>query len=200
MNIYDIIRLSELLAEMGSIRRATKLPSGEYETDSHHSFSLALVAYEVCVQEQLEVDTDRVVLYALAHDLLEIITGDVDTLMASSEELAAKHEREMNALQQFDELFAAYPSLKKAFDEYERLDTAEAATVYVLDKACTTWTHHHDKADYARQKGITTAEHAEAWAQRKLATFMTRLKAEPPKRILEIYEESFEAMKELYDA
>lgn len=199
MHIHDIVTLSELLGEMANIKRATKLPNDEFEPDSHHAFSLALIAYQICMSEKLDLDANKVVFYALAHDLLEIITGDEDTLYATPEQLAAKRAREKEVEKEFDILFANYPELKGALYEYEKLDTPEAATVFVLDKACTTWTHHADNGSHARTKGLHKKEHIEKWAKSKREAFERRLNVKPPERILEIYEESFEALKGLYD-
>lgn len=199
MNIHDIIKLSELLGEMGHVRRATHLPNGEAESDSHHSFSLALIAYHIVKSECPGLDADKVLLFALAHDLLEIITGDEDTLHFTAEQHAAKQAREEQAIAEFDTVFSNYPELRKAMHDYEKLDSLEAASVFVLDKACTTWTHHPDKAVYARTRGITKKSDVEAWANRQREKFKVRLKVTPPQKILDIYEDSFEALSGLYD-
>lgn len=200
MKIEDIIRLSELIGEMGNVKRATKLPNGENESDSHHGFSLALIAYQVCMVDCPELDVHKVVLFALVHDMLEIITGDENTMHYSVEQHAAKHAREQDAVKTFDKIFAAYPDLKQALYEYEKLDSQEAATVFVLDKACTTWTHWADGAANARAHNLHTRKDVETWAHQKRLNFEKRLKVMPPPRIFEIYEESFEALKGLYDA
>lgn len=202
MNIQQVIRLSELLGEMGKVMRATHLPNGELESDSHHSFSLALVSYHIAITECPELDANKVMLFALAHDLLEIITGDEDTLHYTPEQHIAKQARESEAVHEFNELFADYPELKKAMHDYEKLDTPEAATVFVLDKACTTWTwlHHPDMKSHAVVRGINTKADVEAWMNRQRKKFAARLKVEPPRAVMNIYETSFNAMKELYEA
>jgi 5'-deoxynucleotidase YfbR-like HD superfamily hydrolase len=201
MNVESIIRLSDLLAELGKVDRATLLPGGRLESDSHHSFSLALIAYDICKRECPELDANKVMLFALTHDLLEIITGDEDTLHLTAAELQAKHDREKEALKDFDKLFADYPLLRDAMYDYDRLDTPEAATVFVLDKACTTWTHIHDQANHAKTKrNITTSQQVEDWAERQRQKIAKRLKVQPPKAILDIYEESFLKLRELFDA
>jgi 5'-deoxynucleotidase YfbR-like HD superfamily hydrolase len=199
MNIYTIIRLSELLGEMGNVRRGTKLPNGEFESDSHHSFSLALIAYHIVTAHCPELDVNKVVLYALVHDLLEIVTGDEDTLHYTPKQFAQKHEREKAALAQFKDMFATYPELKDAMLEYEKLDTPEAATVFVLDKACTTWTHFWDKGAYAKERNIANSTKVIEWADRQRSKFTMRLVAMPPQKIFDIYEQSFEALKGLYE-
>lgn len=197
MSIQDIIELSELLAEMGKVKRATHLPNGEPESDSHHSFSLALISYHIAKNECPELDADKVMLFALCHDLLEIITGDDDTLHFTAEQHAAKQAKEEEAVKEFDSIFAKYPQLKSAMHEYDRLDTPEASTVFVLDKACTTWTwiHHSDLEGHKTNRHITTKADVEAWAARQNQKFEKRLKIYPPQKILDVYKDSFEELK-----
>ncbi len=197
MNIQDIVKLSELLGEMGKVKRATHLPNGEPESDSHHSFSLALIAYHIAKHECPELDADKVMLFALCHDLLEIITGDDDTLHFTAEQHAAKQANEEMALKEFDEIFAKYPELKNAMHEYDGLDTPEAATIFVLDKACTVWTwiHHNDIEFHKVNRNITTKADVDSWADRQTQKFAKRLKVQPPKAVISVFEESFEALK-----
>lgn len=201
MSIQDIVKLSELLGEMGNVMRATHLPNGKPEPDSHHSFSLALIAYHIVVTECPELDASKVMLFALAHDLLEIITGDEDTLHYTPEQHVAKQVRESEAILEFDKVFANYPELKNAMHDYEKLDTPEAATVFVLDKACTTWTwlHHPDLENHSAIRGIKTRADIERWMDRQREKLANRLKVQPPTEIMNVYTESFNAMKELYE-
>lgn len=201
MTTAEVIQLSKLLGEMGSIKRATDLPNGDAESDSHHSFSLALIAYQFVVAECSELDVHKVVLFALAHDLLEIITGDQDTLHFTVEQHAAKQAKEQAALKEFDSVFAKYPDLRSAMYEYEKLDTPEAATVFVLDKACTTWTwvHHPDHINHTQKRGIAGRKDVEAWAGRMRDKIESRLQVQPPQKVLNLYEESFEALRNMYE-
>lgn len=199
--VSDIVKLSELLGEMGNIKRATDLPNGESEPDSHHSFSLALIAYHVATTKCSELDAHKVMLFALAHDLLEIITGDEDTQHYTLEQHADKQRREAEAMGIFRETFAHYPELLDAVDEYEKLDTPEAATVFVLDKACTTWTwlHHPNVQSHAKKRNTDTKADIQAWGERQRQKFAERLKVYPPQPILDIFEESFTALKGIFD-
>ncbi len=199
MNITEIIKLSDLLAEMGIIKRATMLPNHDNEPDSHHSFSLALIAYHIVVSECPELDANLVILFALCHDLLEIITGDEVTLHYTAEQHKCKQAKEKEALKQFDKLFASYPEIKDALYKYEKLDTSEASTVFVLDKASTTWTHHQHRAKYARKMNIHTKHDVAQWAHRQREKMKSRLKVQPPQQILDIYEDSFKTLQKLYD-
>ncbi len=200
MKIENIIRLSDMLAEMAYIRRATRLPNKDFESDSHHSFSLALIAYHVCVTKCPELNIEKVLLYALAHDLTEIITGDEDTLHYTKEQHAAKKEREKNAHKEFEKLFKDYPEVKSATNEYEKLDTPEAATVFVLDKACTTWTHFADSGMHAREeRGMVSKKSVDKWANNVRDKINDRLNAQPPKAIIDLFDDSFKKLRELFD-
>jgi len=200
MNIRNVIRLSELLGEMGNVKRATRLPSGEAESDSHHSFSLALIAYDICVRQCPELDMAKVMLFALTHDLLEIVTGDEDTLHYTAEQMRLKQEKEHAAVDEFGRVFAGYPMLREAVEEYERLDTPEAVSVFILDKACTTWTHFPDNAEHARnERGLETRQDIEEWGERMRTKIKSRVKVEPPQAIMDVYEASFSELAALYD-
>lgn len=199
MNIDEVIDLSNLLAGLAHVKRATKLPNGEFESDSHHSLSLALISYDIASKYCPELDTAKLLVFAMSHDLLEIITGDEDTLHYNPSELEAKRRREEQALHEFDRVFERYPVLKQAMYDYDKLDTPEAATIFVLDKACTTWTHFSDKAEYAKvARNLRSKQDITDWEQRQLAKIKLRLVVMPPAVIMDVYAESFRALRELY--
>jgi 5'-deoxynucleotidase YfbR-like HD superfamily hydrolase len=199
MTVEEVIDLSDLLGQLGHVRRATLLPNGEQESDSHHAFSLALIAYQFCLQHCPDLDINKVILFALSHDLLEVVTGDENTLHYDATAHKRKQQREEKAEREFDELFRRYPALKTALRDYERLDTPEAAAVFVLDKACTTWTHHHDKGASLRQLEVTNRAEVIAWADRVRTKLQLRLKVMPPQTVLDVCEDSFIQLQELYD-
>lgn len=197
MNIHEVVKLSELLAEMEQIKRITKLPNGEFESDSHHSFSLALIAYQIVAQSCPELNPEKVMLYALCHDLLEIVTGDDVTLHFTAKQHAEKFQKERNAIAEFDDLFRKFPDLKNSTHKYERLDTPEAATIFVLDKACTTWTYHAQGVSYAHDKSLHTKRDVDKWAETARNKFASRSKADPPQAILDVFEESHRSLRNL---
>lgn len=195
-SIQSIITLSNELAELGKIDRATLLPGGRKETDSHHSFSLALIAYDICTKYCPELNANLVVRYALVHDLLEIITGDEDTLLLDEAALQAKHQRETIAMRELEKRLQDYPALLTALREYEKLDTPEAATVYVLDKACTIWPHFWDKGKSLHTRGARTRVEIDTWHETQQQKLKGRLKTMPPQVILDIFEASHVKMRE----
>lgn len=196
MKVEELVRLSDLLAKTEDIKRASKLPHGVNESDSHHAFSLELIAYNICMTHALRLDREKVLTFALVHDLLEIITGDEATLLMSEEELQAKHQREKEAYTDLQDILEDYPSLLKALDDYEMLDTPEAATVFVLDKTCTIWTHFHDQGENLYNAGIHEKTHIDRWYATQKKKMAIRLKAHPPQVVYDIFESSFLEMRE----
>ena len=191
----DVIKLAALLGPFDDIKRVTKLPSGANESDSHHAFSLAMTAYTVAGTYCPELNREKVMKFALVHDLLELITGDESTLHHTHEEHAAKKAREEAAAKDFAVMFAGYPTITDDLVQYERLDTPEAAFVYVLDKACTVWTHFFDAGTNLRELGILRRTDIDAWYERLQKKIAHNLQCEPPKIAYEILEQSFVRMR-----
>lgn len=199
-SIDSIITLSNELAGLGNIDRATLLPGGRNESDSHHSFSLALIAYDICQKYCPELDLDMVIRFALVHDLLEIITGDEDTLMLSPLQLHEKHQREQIAWQELEARLHDYPALLDDLRSYEKFDTPEAATIWVVDKTATIWTHFWDQGQSLHSRGAETRVNIDSWHDNQMDKLQKRLKVMPPQVILDIFESSHQKMKEeLFD-
>ena len=167
--IDEIIELSRLLGEFGQIRRVTLLPDGSEETDSHHSFSLALIAYELARQYAPELNSQKILLYALTHDLPELITGDVNTLTVSPEELAIKAKADASALAATEAQLASAPHVVAAIKDYENKIDDESLFVYWIDKMITIPTHFYDNGDNLRKLGIRNQQDIQQWYERTLA-------------------------------
>ena len=166
--IEQLIALWQSLGEFESIKRVTKLPSGVRESDSHHSFALALTAYELAASHAPELDAHKVLLYALVHDLPELETGDVNTLLTSSEELRTKAKTDRTALNATRQRFAGQPHLLAALEAYETKADAESRFVYWIDKLMTVLTHFADNGQNLKSLGIHHQGDIEKWYERLL--------------------------------
>ncbi len=164
----DVLELSRLLGEFGQIKRTTKLPNGEYEPDSHHSFALALTSYELACQFAPELSSEKILLYSLAHDLPELVTGDLDTLTFTPEQLAAKAIVDEQALTQIRQRFSEFPHILIAVETYEAKEDDEALFVYWVDKMMTIPTHFYDNGANLHARGVTTRQEIQTWYTRTL--------------------------------
>ena len=166
--ILEIIELSRILGEFGQIERATRLPDGRPESDSHHSFSLALISFELAMQFAPELDTKKILLYSLVHDLPELVTGDLNTLTATSADLALKSHQDKNAFAEVKKIFEKAPSILGAIKAYDTKEDEESLFVYWVDKIVTIPTHFHDKGKNLQELGIINKSDIREWYSRTL--------------------------------
>lgn len=166
--------MSDVLFQFGQITRATKMPNGDYETDSHHSFALAVTAYELAKAYAPDLDAFKVMAYGLVHDLPEVITGDMPTLLSSSEELVRKKAQDRAALVSLKKTFGVAPHTLALIEAYEACADEEAKFVYWLDKAMTILTHFFDAGQNLHDLGVRSRADIEAWyvkLHKKLAMY-----------------------------
>lgn len=190
-----VMELAKLIAPLDDIKRTTKLPSGNHESDSHHSLSLAITCHVIVARYCPELDSNKVMRFALVHDLLELITGDEPTLLHDEKAHAAKKKKEHEAVAIFEQQFGAYPEVLDDNLAYERLDCPEAALVYVLDKACTVWTHFFDSGENLKRLGVTNRAGIDKWYEELMKKIKGNVKAEPPQIAWQILDESFARMR-----
>lgn len=167
--VLEIIELSRLLGEFGQIKRAAKLPNGEHETDSHHSFSLALIAFELAAQFAPELDHKKILLYSLVHDLPELVTGDVNTLRSSQEELLKKAKQDQEALEKTKRILEFSPNIIVALEAYESKADQEALFVYWIDKMIVIPPHFFDKGENLKRLGVTNRGDIKQWYEKTLS-------------------------------
>lgn len=102
------------------------------ENDTEHSYNLAMTAWFVASHFP-ELNTDKVIKYGLAHDIVEIHAGDT-YIYGTADEIASKSEREAKALKQLKQEWPDFPDLTDYLTGYEERVDAEARFVYALDK------------------------------------------------------------------
>lgn len=172
--ISEIFELSRLLGEFGQIIRVTKLPNGDFEPDTHHSFVVALTAFDLASKHAPKLDLRKILLYALVHDLPEMITGDVATLTASTDELKQKADRDALALERVAEIFADYPQIVQALRDYEVGADDEALFVYWIDKMITIPGHFFDNGENLKRLGVKNQQDISDWYDRIRAKLYAR--------------------------
>jgi 5'-deoxynucleotidase YfbR-like HD superfamily hydrolase len=187
------IAMSKILFEFGQIKRITKMPNGEYESDSHHSFTLALIAYELAKMYAPELDATKVMAYGLVHDLPEVITNDMNTLLASSEELVRKKADEKAAMPQIRKIFNEAPNVRGLIEKYETYEDEEAKFVFWLDKTMTILTHFFDDGKNLRELGIKDQPAIEQWYER-LQQKLAKHAAHPHATAVEVLESLYQKM------
>jgi len=132
-DIQRLIEFHRLLLDFQATERATHVPGTfEKENDTEHSYNLALSAWFLADYFP-ELDRDKIIRFALVHDLVEVHAGDT-YIYADDATLATKEQREHDALLQLEKDWPDFPSLVEDIKIYETLDSEEAKFVYALDK------------------------------------------------------------------
>lgn len=132
-SLKRLIELQEFLHAFQSIERVVDVPGREApENDVEHSYNLAMAAWFLA-ESFPELDRDKVIRYALIHDIVEVHAGDTYAL-ADAEELAAKPAREAAALKKIKVDWKDFGDMANAMHDYELKIDQEANFVYALDK------------------------------------------------------------------
>lgn len=127
-----VLTLGSVAMSFAQVERVPRYTETTRENDAEHSYMLALVANELAALLYPNLNTGRVTQFAIVHDLIELMTGDVATFHYSAEQMAAKQQTEHAAL---EALIQSLPSqTAQLLYEYEQQNTPEARFVKAVDK------------------------------------------------------------------
>lgn len=131
--------LAKLALAFGRVERATRHDDGlRPETDTDHTVMLGLVACELA---PAELDRSKVAAFALVHDLIEVYSGDTQTLVISPEAMTAKATRERAARARLVAELGAGSWVAETLSTYEAQVEPEARFVRLIDKVLPKLTH-----------------------------------------------------------
>lgn len=133
-SIERIAELQQLIADFAEVLRAVPLmTTGRKENDVEHSYGLAITCWFLAPKIAPKLDLQKILCYALAHDIVEIHAGDVFAF-GSKEELDSKSSREDEALEQLAKDWPDFSELVIHARGYKDKCDAEAKFVYTIDK------------------------------------------------------------------
>jgi len=100
-SVFDqLISLQQVLNVLGDVERADYWPSSgrnRRETVIEHSYFLAAVAWHIADRLQLKLNQEKIIKYALVHDMPEAYAGDTP-LFAKAEDKNNQQQREAAAI------------------------------------------------------------------------------------------------------
>ena len=132
LSIDRMIQFSQLMLQFQDVIRAFYLPRGAKENDVEHSYHLAMMAWYLNSAGELGYSTDRLIKYALLHDLVEAYVGDVHAFDEAGRR--GKEERERAAIMRFEAEFPEAADMVPIMQSYMSHTDSEAQFVYALDK------------------------------------------------------------------
>ena len=185
-----VLDLFAKLDDFGHISRAVHMSSGTPESNTHHSYTLAIVGYEFAKQYAPELDANVIMRYAMVHDLAELITGDMQTLTASEDELALKKMLDEKATKELILQLHYAPNIMNDLGAYEDLKDEESKFVYWLDKCMTIPTHFFDEGHNLKNLGMKNQKHIQEWRVRTLKKLRTNA-PNPHPSVEKLFEDLF---------
>ncbi|HEX9594971.1 MAG TPA: HD domain-containing protein [Candidatus Saccharimonadales bacterium] len=143
---------------------------GTPESDTDHTFMLALISGAIAADYLPELDHTKVIEFALIHDLPEVIAGDVATINISDEDYQAKQAKEEEAIEILGQAFDTdFPWITKTIRDYESLDTPEARFVKIMDKVMPSILHFDNGGFSLAFHGVETVEKVDSSTQKTTA-------------------------------
>lgn len=135
MNSFDhILNFYDLLTKFRAIERKILIKGDtRKENDVEHSFSLAMLGWYINQTYKLGLNQEKILMYALAHDLVEVYAGDTYFYLDGKDE-AEKHKKEQDALDRIKKEFVEFTELYTAIENYEKREDEESKFIYALDK------------------------------------------------------------------
>lgn len=133
-SLERLAELQQLIADFARVLRVPQLAdTGRPENDVEHSFGLALTCWFLAPKIAPELNLEKILQYALAHDVVELHAGDT---YAFSEQavLEAKPKREDAAIERLQEEWPDFPELVDFTAGYKDKRDEEAKFVYAVDK------------------------------------------------------------------
>lgn len=104
------------------------------ENDAEHSYQLAMIAWYVNHTNEFGLNDEKLIKYALAHDLVETYAGDTYFHTTDTELKESKAQREHDALVRIKNKFGDFAELTTYIAQYEERADPESRFIYALDK------------------------------------------------------------------
>lgn len=152
------LELGALAMAFARVERVPRYTEEARENDAEHSYMLALVANELAARMYPKLNAGLVTQFAIVHDLIETVTGDVATFHHSAEQMAAKQLVEHAALNQLVDSLPVHTG--QLLNEYEKQQQPEARFVKAVDKLLPVIVDilGHGKKVMREDYGVTTTE------------------------------------------
>ncbi len=186
-----IVPLIQLTADFANVLRAVGYRKGHLENDAEHSFQLAIVCWSANHQYNLKLNDEKILKYALVHDLVELYAGDTDAF-GDKNKIASKKDNEKKALDMFKKNNSQYKELLSIIYEYEQKEKTEAQLVYMLDKFIPDINLCNGNSDYYRDRKIDIYKWKE-WMGNKIDYDSLSPKLKP------LFDESVKEIETIYN-
>lgn len=152
----DLRKFVDLMITFGKVERMYYFPgTGRKENDQEHSYLLAMTAWYLIQSNKLSLNLEKVLTYALAHDIVEIFAGDTYVYTTDTEYLSGKEGREAEAAQKLIQELPQFAQMHESIEGYVKREDPESRFVYALDKILPLLLIHADNGRSWKEHGVT---------------------------------------------
>ena len=130
-----LLKFEQLLKKFNLIYRdleSLHIPNG-LDNDVEHSYRVAMLCWMLTDEYKFKLDKNKVIRYALLHDLPEVYAGDT-SIYANQGDKERGKIKEAVAVKKLMKKFPKQKSLWKDLHEYEKRKDAESKFVYLIEK------------------------------------------------------------------
>lgn len=146
----------DLLQKFRAVERKILVKeSNRYENDQEHSYSLAMLAWYVNDVYKLGLNGEKILKYALAHDLVEAYAGDTYFYTTNKKTIVEKEAREAKAFQKIQKEFSHFSELGEIIERYEKRKDPESRFIYALDKVEPIFAIYRDGGRTWKKQAVT---------------------------------------------
>jgi putative hydrolase of HD superfamily len=157
IDLDRVLEFDKLLQAFARVERVAHITGRKArESDAEHSYAMAMMAWYITDVFALPLNKDRVIQYALVHDLVEVYAGD--TYIFDAEAKKTKVAREAAALEKIKEDFREFPSLAQTIEVYEKQNDSESQFVKSLDKVLPMLTNYRQGGSLWREMNASFSE------------------------------------------
>jgi putative hydrolases of HD superfamily len=153
--INDLLKFTKLVHRFQQVNRRVLIPKTErWENDLEHSYQLTLTAWYLIEKNNLKLDIDKVLKYAIIHDIVEAYAGDT-YIYGDQKHVSSKKTREDLAAKRLEKEFPKFKSLHKLISAYEDKKDQESKFIYALDKLIPIMNIHLDNGRTWKKENVT---------------------------------------------
>ena len=132
-NLKKVLEFQKLLKGFNSVYRDVgSIHNNGLDNDVEHSFRVAMLCWMIIEEYRLNYDINKVVKYALLHDLVEVHAGDMSIYSNYSQK--EKEKKEHLSLLKLKKQFPKLKSFWTIIDSYEKRLDEESKFVYLIEK------------------------------------------------------------------
>jgi len=158
LTLKELLEFTKFIRKFQKIERSVMLNGlNRKENDAEHSYQVAMLSWFILNYSSLDYNLEKIIIYSLIHDLVEIYAGDVPTFNKKNIKIS-KEQKHLNELKSLEIINSEFPFIGKHIDTYEKMEEKEAIFVKTVDKIITPLNLILDDGLFWKQKNITFSD------------------------------------------